>query len=74
LFERLHSAAFGAPFDQVTEAGLNLVINAVCQAYATRDEAERAWEVIATRVKSGLADCYDAGGRKKSHPYRHIIE
>lgn len=74
LFEKLSRASDGFSAEQVIDAGLNIVVNALRQTYATRDGAELVWDEFATRAKSNLMDCYDSTGRKKGiYPYHQII-
>lgn len=69
MFERLNRAADGCHYDQVVDAGMNLVINAFCQSHS-RDEVECAWDQMIADAKCHLMECYDATGRiKNSYHY-----
>jgi len=75
LFERLGVLAHGFRQDQVADAAVNLVINAIVQAHRTQADAERAWDLLMHGAKQHLIiDCYDGtGGAKKTYPYYQLV-
>lgn len=57
-------------------AAANLLVNAIRQAYPTREKAAAAYDELVSKVKGQLIDQhYDATGRKKGlFPYNQVIE
>jgi hypothetical protein len=56
--------------EQVANAALNLVCNAVRQGFPTRSQAERAYDEIVARMKGVLLDQhYDAVTGKRRHNF-----
>jgi len=74
LFTRMSAVATGFPREHVVAAATNLLINAIRQDKATRQEAEIAFNELFGRSKQVLLDHYDIGGRKKGiFPYDQVI-
>lgn len=74
LFARFSVAANGFPTDAAIGAAANMIINAIRQQCATRQDAERAMDELFGRTKSVLVDHYDMLGRKRGiFPYDQVI-
>lgn len=74
LFERFSRAADGYPADNALDASFNVIINALRQAYSSREKASLAWDELTAKAKGHLMECYDSSGRKKGiYPYHQII-
>lgn len=75
LFRRFSKMADGfSTKDAVTAAG-EVMVNAIRQAYPTRQGAELAWNEWAARLKGQLMNCYLGNGRLKGvFPYtQHLV-
>ena len=65
LFNRFTHAANGFATDAVLGAAVNVMVNALRQAYSTRAAAEIAFDELFGRSKSILVEHYDSLGRKR---------
>lgn len=77
LFQSLVSSSAGHPKDDVINAAVNLLINAVRQHCSTRAVAEKTFDEIVGRAKSLLLDAhYDAATNKRRNifPFHQVIE
>lgn len=75
LFRRMSKSADGFSTQDVINASANILVNALRQVYGTRQSALGAFDMITTKSKERLADCYDDAGRKRGvYPYdQHIV-
>ena|ERR1051326_4194516 len=74
LFDRFSQMANGFSADDVVNASVNLVINALRQSHAKREQAELSWDELMARTKTLLMECYDSTGRTKGiFPYPQTI-
>ncbi len=74
LLERFARAADGFPIDVVGGAAANILINGIRQSHATRQDAEKAFDVLFGFLKQLLVDHYDSTGRKKGiFPYDQTL-
>lgn len=74
LFNRYSHMANGFPANDVINASMNMIINALRQACPTKDKAEIAFDELFGQAKQLLMNHYDSTGRKKGiFPYDQII-
>lgn len=75
LFDRFSKLADGFTADDVINAGANILINALRQAYPTRDRAEARFNELFGKTKQLLMDHYDGTGRRKAgiFPFNQTI-
>ncbi len=65
LFNRYSQLANGYSANDVINASMNMIINALRQACATRAKAEIAFDEIFGQAKTLLMNHYESTGRKK---------
>lgn len=74
LFNRLAAVCDGFPAEAVQGAAMNLIINALRQAYPSWAKAEVAFDAMFGQGKGILRDHYDSLGRKRGiFPYDQVI-
>jgi hypothetical protein len=76
LFEAFTKAATGQNYDAVVGAAINVIVNAIRQEYATRNEAHARYDLLFARGKTLLLEQhYDrvTGKRRSVFPYRQTI-
>lgn len=74
LFDICTQASAGHSTEQVYTVSANLLINALRQTYATRQQAADAWDHLSTKIKVLLMDHYDSSGRRKGiFPYAQTV-
>jgi hypothetical protein len=74
LFDRFSRDASGFSTADVIGAAANIVVNALRQAHSTREEAAKAYDEHAARIKGILMDHYDSTGRRKGiFPFAQTI-
>ena len=74
LFKRFSATCDGFPNDMIITATVNLLLNAIRQAYPSREAAERAFDELLGKSKGVLMSHYDSFGRKKGiFPYDQVI-
>lgn len=74
LFNTFCKVSHGFSAEDVTGAAINLLINGVRQAHATREKAMAALDEKAAKAKELLAAHYDSTGRKNGiFPFHQII-
>lgn len=76
LFKKLSEAANGFNQDQVVEAAVNLLVNAVRQNRARRADAERLYDEVVAKGKYVLLEQhYDTMGKRRPiFPFHQVIE
>ncbi len=74
LFKAISSTASGFPAEDVVNAAVNLMINAIRQQCATRADAGRVFDDMFGRSKQILMNHYDSVGRLRGvFPYDQTI-
>ncbi len=74
LFNRYSHLANGFSANDVINAAMNIVINALRQSCATKGKAELSFDELFGQAKTLLMNHYDSTGRKKGiFPYDQII-
>ncbi len=74
LFDTFSQVSHGFSALDVVNASLNMLINAVRQAEATRKGASESWDQYVGRSKGLLMDGYDSTGRRKGiYPYTQTL-
>jgi hypothetical protein len=59
----------------VLGAAANLIVNALRQAHATKQEAGVSYDELAARLKGLLMEHYDAAGKRRSvFPFNQVID
>lgn len=67
-------AAHQFTYDDVINAGLNIVLTAIRQRNDTRQKAEVEWDTVTGKAKQLLMDHYTSSGRVKGvFPYDQVI-
>lgn len=75
LFKRFGQVANGFQRDDVVNAAVNILVNAIRQHCRTRQQAEQAFDELFGRTKQVLVDHYDQLGRKRGiFPFDQVIE
>lgn len=75
LFQRLAKECGGVPADIVITAAANIFVNAIRQAYPSREAAEKAFDELLGKTKGILMSHYDSFGRVKGvFPYDQVIQ
>ena len=75
LFRRFGQVANGFSRDDVVNASVNILVNAIRQHCKTRQQAEQAFDELFGRTKQVLVDHYDQLGRKRGiFPFDQTIE
>lgn len=75
LFTRLSQMARGFEHDVVVGAAANVLLNAIRQNKATRQQAETAFDELFGKLKAILVEHYDEAGRRRSvFPHHQVIE
>jgi hypothetical protein len=65
-FGRMCKAADAFQVSDVVVAAANVLVNALRQAHATRDQATARFDELFGQIKILLADHYDANGKRKA--------
>ncbi len=74
LFNRYSHMANGFPANDVINASMNIIINALRQSCTTKGRAEVAFDELFGQAKQLLMNHYDSLGRKKGiFPYDQSI-
>ena len=75
LFTRMSQLSSGFPHEAVVGAAANVLLNAIRQNKATRQQAELAFDELFGKLKAILVDHYDGAGRRRSvFPHPQTIE
>ena len=75
LFLAIAKVAHGHSSEDVIGAAINMVVNALRQAHATRDKAMIAADEKGAKLKELLSACYTSTGRVQGvFPFNQVIQ
>lgn len=76
LFMKLCREADGFSSEDVLGAAINLIVNGIRQAYASRDKADTAIEQKLAQAKALLDQHYDGMGKRRNglFPFHQVIQ
>ncbi len=75
LFNQISKMASSCPIEHVIGACVNVMVNAVRQAYPSRTAALARFDDMVSKCRANLADHYDQMGKRRNvFPYHQTIE
>ncbi len=75
VYKRYQRASIGFPYDLVTNAAANIILNVLRQSHKKKSKADDALRQLLERMRGVLDDHYDhAGNRRSIFPFNQNID